>query len=169
MKKFFLLLVVIPSIHLSCTKCGCDMPPPLTSRSIFSFNLVVKNIAGQDLLNPEISGGYKKEEIKLYNQKADGSKKAITFTINKPLIAGNDKLDYFQLNSSQIMPSQGEKKDITYLQFRDETPYIVDLLTTSNFGGNRSDFMELSINYEQIERDVTLKEYINALFYFTKK
>ena len=166
MKNFFFLLLVISSIQFSCCKCE---PPPPQYGPIFSFNLVVKNLAGEDLLNPATIGGYNKDEIKLYNQKIDGSKKVITFTINKPLIAGNDKLDYFQLNSTQIMPPSGEKKDITYLQFRDETPYIINLITRTNYNGIRSDIMELSINYNQIERDTKLKDHINALFYFTKQ
>ena len=169
MKKFFLLLI-IASIHISC-KCGCDFPPTSSPMALSSggFNLVVRNATGQDLLNSEIPGSYKKDEIKLYNQQADGTKKPIAFTINKPIIKDNYRLEYFQLNSSQILPTRIEKKDITYIQFRDETPYMVEIITTANIGGKKSDFMELSINRQQIERDVKLKDYIKALFYFTKQ
>ncbi|RYG22169.1 MAG: hypothetical protein EOO07_00635 [Chitinophagaceae bacterium] len=166
MKNFILLLIIIANIQLSCCKCG---PPPKFSGPIFSFNLVVKNLSGEDLLNPASVGGYKKDEIKLYNQMVDGSKKAIVFTVNKPLTASNQKLEYFQLHSTQILPQTGNKKDVTYLQFRDETPYVIDIVAAIGYGGQKSDFMELSINSQQIERDVKLKDYINALFYFTKQ
>ncbi len=123
---------------------------------------MVKNAAGDDLLNPKTIDSYKTDEIKLYNQKADGTKKAISFTINQPKVGGSYKLDYFQLNSIKILPSYGNR-DITYLQFRDETPCLVEISSSGN------NLIELSINQEKIEQDEKLKEYINALFYFTKK
>jgi hypothetical protein len=163
MKNFFFLLIVISNIHLSC-KCGCELVPvsAKTCCDVSSFNLVVKNAAGEDLLNPKTIGSYKTDEIKLYNQKADGTRKTISFTINQPKIGQNYKLDYFQLNSIKILPSYGNR-DVTYLQFRDETPCMVEISSSGNY------LIELSINREKIERDEKLKEYINALFYFTKK
>ncbi|RYG22170.1 MAG: hypothetical protein EOO07_00640 [Chitinophagaceae bacterium] len=164
MKKLLVVVTLIISLNFSCGRmCACFQPVPL------SFNLVIKNAGGADLLKPSITGSYSKESIKVYTKAADGTITPLKFEINNPIPAGHTKIDYYQLVSPDLVKFSGSKnavgayEKIFFLQFRDEKPYQFDL-SYHQFGGK----LYLLLDGVQIPKDSKMLEYVNSLFYFIK-
>ncbi len=162
MKKFLILFSLIITLNFSCKEydkaCGCYNPVPLT------FNLVVKNTTGGDLLNPALSGYYAKDEIKLYREESNGSHTSLAFQVTPPIPSGSTKLDYYKITSSALISLvQAKMATSVFLQFKDEEPYRVDVSYEQ-----RNNRLILSLAGFDIPKDENMLPYLNALFYFTK-
>ena len=102
MKKFVIALAVLFVIIIGCKKlnggdiCACS---PLETAYLA---LVVKNAAGDDLLNTTTAGSFAQNQIQLYAKDANGAIKQINFSISPPLTFNNEKLNYHQLRSPEI-------------------------------------------------------------------
>lgn len=162
MRKLLVILAVLASLNLSCEpKCGCAPPPPA-----IPLRLVVKSVSGEDLLNPNTAGSFSLNEIQLYKKSADGKNVPIKFDIGRPVPAGADKIDFYQIVSSELKQygsgTNWFSTDIPYLQFRDEQPLKVLI----QFDSNRK--IDLYLNgYAALKESKA--PYDNILFYFTKK
>ena len=157
-KLLFLSVVVITCLYLSCCKCGPRPSPPP------SIHLVVKNVAGEDLLNPLVNGSYSKAEIKLYKKFGASTTKSIQFDISPPLPVGYPKTDYYRLASSELINHTSNymlQSDTVFLQFRNEPPYRVLLQNEAN--GKLS----LSLGGYANPQDENWPR-PNKLYYFTK-
>ncbi len=159
MKKLLILSVFIVSLNIAC-KCGCAEPAP------YVVNLVIKNIAGNDLLDPTTSGFYSIADIKLY--KIDnGVKTPLRFEIQMPITSGSSKIQFYRLVSDQLGGYSSSPNHYTtsipYIQFKDEEPYKVAVQFDAKWKQ-----MSLYANGYEMLRDESWPVR-NSLFYFTKK
>lgn len=160
MKNFFLLLIFIASIQFSC--CKCEPPPPLF------FNLVVKNVVGEDLFNLSTTGAYSKDDIKLYikSEKIKDST-FLEFVINNPVQTGKSKIGFYHLTSREITNywwnAYNTRAETVFLQFRNEVPHKVMLRFDKAVS-----IMSLFIDDADVLKDEKMPRN-NYLFYFTKK
>lgn len=159
MKKLLILCAILININYAC-KCGCAEPAP------YVINLVVKNVAGNDLLDPTTSGFYSIADIKLY--KIDnGVKTPLQFEIQMPITSGSSKIQFYRLVSDQLGGYSSSPNHYTtsipYIQFKDEEPYKVAVQFDAKWKQ-----MSLYANGYEMQRDESWPVR-NSLFYFTKK
>lgn len=122
MKKFLFVVFIVFLANLGCKKldegdrlCACS---PVTEPTVV---LVVKNAAGTDMLNPATAGYFANNNIQLYY--LDGStQKKLNFYVRPSFSYGNDKFNYYQLHSSEmIRQSLTANKDL-YLKLGSNEP-----------------------------------------------
>lgn len=135
MKKILIVLSLLFIINLGCKKenvgggglCACSLlaPPPLS--------LVIKSSADVDLLNPKTTGYFDKNQIQLFAKDANNVVKQISFEIRPPFTyAANQKLDYYQLTSSEIPYLAKSLEQTFYLKLGDSKLYELNLKVTEN-------------------------------------
>lgn len=132
MKKFLISLLFL-SIGFSCKKdntlCGCS---PVE----YYFNLSVKNADNKDLLAPNTSGAYAKEQIEITYK--DGSKiKSLDFAITPPFSYGpgaDMKYGFYKIYSSRLMQIRLSGKTEFYIRFGDAEPLPLSFdVNTNNY------------------------------------
>lgn len=127
MKKFLAILVVVFLANLGCKKldendrlCACS---PIVEPTVI---LVVKNAAGADMLNPATNGYFANTAIQLYYQEANGSLKQLYFYVRPPFSYGNEKFNYFQLHSTEIIKNIVATNRSIYLKLGNNNPMKLD-------------------------------------------
>jgi len=164
MKKLvvlFMFSMFTASLNWSCTKCGCDIGPP-----IMTLSLVIKDLNGQDLLSPTVNGYYSQNDIHLYKKSTNGSLSLIKFDVLKsPIWLGNKKVEYYQLISAELITQAANQLsgDTLFLQLRNETPNKI-LLQLNRSAKSINLYLD---GYEAIKDDKMT--FTNSLFYYTKK
>jgi hypothetical protein len=136
MKKFSIAFTVLFVLIFGCKKideanggglCACS---PLPTAYL---NLVIKNTAGNDLLNTATAGSFAQSQIQLYAKDAIGNIKQINFYIRSPFSYGNDKFNYNQLMSDEIATLAKSIDNTFYLKLGNQNPYEINLQVNSNF------------------------------------
>jgi hypothetical protein len=128
MKKFVIAFLILLATNLSCKKenpiCACIHPP-----SIPYLNLVIKNVAGDDLLNSNNTGSFSNGQIQFYYKDANGSVKDVQYQIRVPFFYGNanDKFIYNQLYSTDIITVAKTGPTVFYLKLGENAPYELSL------------------------------------------
>jgi len=120
MKKFLVCLLFL-SIGFSCKRdnmlCGCS---PVD----YYFNLSVISADHTDLLAPNASGAYTRDQIEITYK--DGSKiKSLDFAITPPFSYGpgaDMKYGFYKIYSSRIMQLRLSGKTEFYIRFGDTEP-----------------------------------------------
>ncbi|RZL48518.1 MAG: hypothetical protein EOP00_09085 [Pedobacter sp.] len=134
MKKFLIAFVVVFIANLGCKKiieqplCACS--PVQTAY----LNLVIKNAAGNDLLNNAVAGSFKKDDIQLYSKDVNGNITQLSFSIQPPLTFNNEKFNYYQLLSQEIAILAKSVDQTFYLKLGNQPSYTVNLQLTANLG-----------------------------------
>ncbi|WP_199118507.1 hypothetical protein [Pedobacter sp. ASV28] len=128
MRKFLIVLFVVFMANFGCKKvaeterlCACS---PTVYPQLF---LVVKSPNGADLLNPAVSGSFTSSQIKLYQKESNGSLKQIGFGIRPSFSYGNEKFDYYQLISAELMALAKSIDQSFYLKVGDHAPLEINL------------------------------------------
>ncbi len=135
MKKFLIILSAIFMIGLGCKKenigggglCACS---PITYPPL---SLVIKNSADVDLLNPKTTGYFDKTKIQLYAKDTNHTIKPINFEIRQPFsYSANQKLEYYQLISNEILLLAKHIDQTFYLRLGDNKLYELNLKVNNN-------------------------------------
>ncbi len=160
MKKLLILFVIVAAcLNFTC-KCGCEQPTP------YVINLVVKNLAGEDLLNPTVNGSFSATDIKLY--KVDnGMRTPLRFEIHMPVTSGSLKNQFYRLVSDELGWHSSSPNHFTtsipYIQFKDEEPYKLAVQFDEKWKQ-----MSLYANGYEMQRDENWPVK-NSLFHFIKR
>jgi len=164
MKKILIVFVALFIINFGCKKidenngggiCACSPTkyPDLT--------LVVKNAAGDDLLNSVVTGAYTKDQIQLFSKNASGVVKHISFYLRPPFYYGNSKFKYNQIYSEEIVALSKVSGNTLYLKLGSAEPLELNL-TVGNFKVEK-----LLIDKKEAAVDnATLSAYL-TVFYLT--
>jgi hypothetical protein len=163
MKKFLIALVVLLVLNLSCKKerglCACSIPVNPT------LNLVLKNSAGEDLLNSTTTSSYSKNDIQLFYKDASGVSRDISFSIRPSFTYENIKFDYNQLSSSEIVKLANLSTATFYLKLGNNPTYEIVL-------GLGQDKMidKIYINNQEANKEASINKYFLAgnIFYLVK-
>lgn len=127
MKKIILAFLVVFVANLGCKKldegdrlCGCSpvTEPPLT--------LVIKGANGVDILNPASANAFSSNDIKLYYLETNVQKQ-LTFYIRPNFTVDNNKFDYYQLNSSDIVRLATSSTKDFYLKLGQREPLKINI------------------------------------------
>ncbi|MBD1392057.1 hypothetical protein [Mucilaginibacter glaciei] len=164
MKKFILALVVLFAANVGCKKasndggniCACS---PIVGPSL---HLVIKNSAGQDLLDDKTTGGLTKDKIDLYRKDAAGNIVKIYFGIQPPFQYGEQKFPFYQLFTSDFGFLQSAN-NIAYLKLDDKL-YELSI----QLGTNSSRVDKLFIDKKETEKDTGAVNSYVSVFYFTR-
>jgi len=161
MKKFILVSLILFITGVGCRKvnplCGCS---PLQSPELM---LVIKNAAGEDLLDSKTSGYLSKDKIKLFKKDAKGIETQLTFYVRPPFSYGNDKFNFNSLYSFDF-PYSSAGEGTFYLKTGDDPAYELKVKVNSNING----LDKLLIDNKEAEKDNgTIAKYV-TIFYLTK-
>ncbi|TKC08336.1 hypothetical protein FA048_14360 [Pedobacter polaris] len=132
MKKFIIAFAIVFIVNLGCKKiidqpvCACS---PVSTGYL---NLVVKNAAGNDLLNSNVTGSFAQNQIQLYAKDANGNIKQINFSIRPPITFNAEKFNYHQLLSQEIAILAKSIDHTFYLKLGNQLPYEINLQVSSN-------------------------------------
>lgn len=104
MKKFLFICAILFIANVGCKKmnidggglCGCS---PTTGPT---FQLVIRNSFGEDLLNSKTSGAYSIDKIELYRKDVTGKVVPVNFSIRPPFSYGNESFSANSLYSADI-------------------------------------------------------------------
>ncbi len=162
MKKFTLVCFIIFIAGIGCTKvaplCGCSPP---TGAELM---LVVKNSAGDDLLNSKTPGAFSKDKIQLFQKDANGNEIQVSFGIFPPSSSANDNFKFYTLYhtgfSSMLTSGQGT----FYLKFADEPAHVLDLLLDKD----KLKLDKLLIDNKEAEKQNGAAVGGRTVFYLTK-
>jgi len=113
MKKFLIVCVLLFIAGVGCKKLDIDGGGGLCACSPISgpaFHLVIKNTAGEDLLNENTTGAYSKGKIEFFRKDEAGKVIPLGFSIRPPFTYGEHKVDFnvfyaSDLNFLQAVPS----------------------------------------------------------------
>jgi len=134
MKKFLIALTVIIVTSIGCKKelegggiCACsfDAPPYLS--------LVIKNAAGNDLLNSKTNGYIPASQLKVYRVETNGSTKNIEFGVRPPFSYGSNQFAFHQLYSQQVAALKPAETAVYYLQLANLPPYKLTVQMSTTF------------------------------------
>jgi|GEM_PF-698799 len=135
MKKFILVCAILFIANAGCKKmnvdgggglCGCS-----PARTGPQLNLVIKNAAGDDLLDNKSAGAYTKDKIELFRKDADGKVIPILFAIRPPFSYGDEKFKFNQLTTFEMSHIKSSSNNVIYLKLADKT-YELTLQTKEN-------------------------------------
>ena len=165
MKKFLLALVIVFLANLGCKKldksdgglCACS---PVYEPTLV---LVVKNAAGADMLNPATTGHFENNNIQLYYVEG-GTQKKLNFYVRIPFSYGNDKFNYYQLHSSDIIRQSATNNKEIYLKLGSNEPMKVSLELATD---PKFEIKKLLLgNKEATAEQGSVKSYVQNMFYF---
>ncbi|SFG90020.1 hypothetical protein [Pedobacter insulae] len=129
MKKFLIAFAIIIVAHLGCKKqeIGERGPCACSPLSYPYLSLVIKNAAGEDLLNLKTNNSFTVNHIKLYVLDANGQTKNVDFGIRPPFSYGSNQFTFHQLHAQNIVALTASTNGTFYLQLGDRTPYKLNL------------------------------------------
>lgn len=151
MKKILIVLAIIFAINLGCKKmnadddrlCGCSpVSPP-------ALNLVIKNAAGDDLLNVNSAGTVRNEKIEFYRVTADGKNTSIPFSIQPPFSYGDEKYNYNFLYVHATAYATASADNIIWMKLGADKLYKLKI--SINFQNNEVE--TVLINDKEIPKD----------------
>lgn len=163
MKKIILAFLVIFVANLGCKKlddgdkpCACSpvMEPPLT--------LIIKGANDVDMLNPNSANAFSSNDIKLYYLDTNGTQRQLTFYIKPNFTVDNNKFDFYQLHSSEIVRLATSLTKDFYLKLGQNEPFKI------NIEKNKDSFKlaKLTVNgVEKLPETGAISKYIPNIYY----
>jgi len=165
MKKILIAFLTLFIINLGCKKiddggtlCACSLMPTT------SLSFIIKNSAGEDLLNATTSGSYTSNQIQLISKGANGSIKQVSFFIRPSFSYGNEKFNFNQIFSEEIAVLAKTTQNSLYLKLGDDQPRLLRL-TVGNYKVEK-----LSIDNKELPMAInapTNYSYPNSIFALT--
>ncbi|MET1053820.1 MAG: hypothetical protein ABWY16_00795 [Pedobacter sp.] len=166
MKKFILVCAILFIVNAGCKKmnldgggaCGCS---PVQVG--LQLNLVVKNVAGDDLLDDKVAGAYTRDKIELYRKDSGGKTVPILFAIRPPFSYGDEKFKFSELSlldSSYVPNSAGS---VLYLKLGDKTYEL-----TLQAKPNTYTIEKVLIDQKEAEKDNGTVAKYSTIFYLTQ-
>lgn len=151
MKKFLTICVILFITNLGCKKMGIDGSgtcacSPVKGPELY---LVIKNNAGEDLLNEKTTGAYTKDKIELFRKDVDGKKIPLNFGIRPTFLYGDKKFNFNQLFSGDIMFLQKTGNNIIYLKLGADKVYELNLELHKEF----YEIAKITIDKKEAEQD----------------
>lgn len=162
MKKTIFLLAVLFLVNLACKKngegniCACSpLPEP-------ALTLIIKNVQGEDLLNPAINGALSESQIKLYTKSSNGAEQISKIYIQKPVnISPTEKFDFYQITAYEII-NLAKSGSPFYLKLGNAEP----LLLTLKYNESTRKVENLVINQQPAAKgEGIITSYIGNFFY----
>lgn len=167
MKKFVLVCIVLFIANIGCKKSNigggglCACSPIIVGPELY---LVIKNNAGEDLLNTKTTGAYTKDKIELYRKDETGKVLPIAFFIRLPFDYGNEKFAFNQLYVGGVGNTQKSPDNTLFLKLGDNKLYQLNL--TLNQGLYKVE--KVLIDNKEAEKDNgTVAKYL-PIFYLTE-
>jgi len=163
MKKFLFVCAVLFIGSVGCKKmnidgnglCACS---PITQPEL---TLVIKNAAGDDLLNDKTTGAFTKEKVELYTKDGAGKVIPVTFSIRPPFSYGDEKFNFYQLNFG--LGFMQNKNSILYLKLGEGK--VFELTFELNEGSYA--LSKLLIDQKEAQKDLGTVLKYKSIFYFT--
>lgn len=163
MKKIIIVCVILFIANVACKKtnidggglCACS---PMRSPEL---NLVIKNNAGDDLLNSQTTGAYSKDKIELFKKDGNGNAIPINFGIRPPFSNGNEKFNFNFLSASGITYSQTANDNIIYLKLGEGKLHELALQVSQ-------EGLKLSIDKIEAKKDTSNVARYAYIFYLTE-
>ncbi len=153
MKKFLAICILLFIVNISCKKmdlgggglCACS---PIAGPELF---LMIRNTAGEDLLDPKTIGAYSKGEIQLFRKDENGKEIPVNFSIRPSFIFGEQKaqFNFNQLYVQEFNFSQNQTTKSLYLKLGKKVLYELDI----QFRKSSIEIETLLINKIDAERD----------------
>lgn len=165
MKKTLIVLAVLFITGLGCKKiidtggglCACS---PVQENYL---SLVLKNNASKDILDPTTTDHLAKDKIQLYSKSATGEIKQISFGIRPPFSYGDDKFEFYQLISAEILWLATSVDNNFYLKLGDSKEYLLNIKITNNkIEKLLIDKLELPLE----KPTATAYSYVNSIYSF---
>lgn len=165
MRKTLLALLIVFVANFGCKKldesnggglCACSpvSEPPLT--------LVIKGANGVDLLNPATIGYFSNNDIKLYHLDESGAQKQLNFFVRPTFSYDDEKFDYYQMHSTEIIRLATSVTKDFYLKLGDGEPLKINLERIKN--GFK--LGKLTINrVEKLVETGAISKYMPNLYY----
>jgi len=166
MRKFLIAFLIVFVAHVGCKKmdvggdtlCGCSpVSPP-------SLNLIIKNSAGQDLLDEKTANAFTKETIQVYRYDETGKVVQLPFLIRPPFKYGDQSFANYLLSLPALFFESVSASPKTYLKLGNQEPYEVELLTENN---NQKISGKVFINKQEIPGEKTTTNGFVPIFYLT--
>jgi len=167
MKKFLIVCFVIFVASVGCKKeniggggaCGCS---PVVGPQLM---LVVKNSAGEDLLNSNTAGSFSKDNIKLFSKDANGKETQLYFNVRPPFnYTPTESFTSNTLYSVGFSQLWAANKGTIYLKLGDAPAYELNV----EIDNNKSKVEKVVINNKEAEKDKgAVAKYAN-IFYLVK-
>lgn len=165
MRKTLIVLAVLFITGLSCKKiidtgdglCACS---PVQENYL---SLVLKNNASKDLLDPATTEHLTKDKIQLYSKSANGEIKQISLGIRPPFSYGNDKFEFYQLISAEILWLATSVDRNFYLKLGDNKEYQLNIKITNN---KIEKLLIDKVELPQEKPGATPYQYVSSIFSF---
>jgi len=166
MKKVLFVCLILFIAGIACKKedigggglCACS---PITGPQL---DLVIKNTAGDDLLDPKIAGAYSKDKIQLYRKYANGKVVPVDFTIRPTFLYNTEKFNYQTLHAEAYSALQASADNIMYLNLGGDKIYELKLILTQQ----KYNLDRLLIDNQDAEKDKSNVAKYVTIFYLTK-
>jgi len=164
MKKFIAVLFVVFVANFGCKKmdegnrlCACS---PIQEPTLV---LVLKNAENMDVLNPNTNGYFATNNIQLYYQEEGETQKQLNFYIRPSFSYGNEKFDYYQLYSSEIIRKATTANQNFYLKMGNNEPIKLNV----EFDGNQKYLVsKLLVNGTEADAEKGgVVNYVRNIFY----
>lgn len=165
MKKILIAFLTLFIINLGCKKiddggglCACSLMPAT------SLSFIIKNSAGEDLLNAATPGAYTNNQIQLLSKDANGSIKQVSFFIRPSFSYGNEKFNFNQIFSEEIAALAKTTKNSLYLKLGNDEPRLLRMTV--------GDYKVEKLLIDNIELPLAINtptnySYLNSIFALT--
>ena len=166
MKKFILACVILFIVNMGCKKTNADGGAPCGCSPVMgpSFSLVIKNSAGQDLLNPQTTAALTQEKIELYRKDAGGKIIPLNFSIRQPFTYGNEKFTFYQLYINDLSFINDAGDNTAYLKLGNGPVRQVNVF----LGQNPVLVNKVLVDKKEIESDKDNGKTYLSIFYLTE-
>jgi hypothetical protein len=166
MKKIIIVCVILFIANVGCKKtnidggglCACS---PVTAPEL---NLVIKNTAGDDLLNDKTAGAYSKDKIELFRKDGNGNIVPLNFSIRPPFSYGNEKFNFNLLTVPSISYLQTSDNNIVYLKLGEGKLHELSL----QLNQGKYDLEKLLIDNKAAAKDTGNVAKYASIFYLTE-
>jgi hypothetical protein len=166
MKKFTIVCIILFIAGVGCKKTNidggglCACSPKVEPE----LSLVIKNNAGDDLLNDKTAGAYSKDKIELFRKDGDGKIIPINFSIRPPFSYGDEKFNFNLLYTSGISYLQKPADNIIYLKLGEGKLYELNV----QLNKGKYAIEKLLIDNKEAEKDKGNVAKYAAIFYLTE-
>ena len=166
MKKFLIMCAILFIANVGCKKtnigggrlCGCS---PVVGPQL---NLVIRNSAGEDLLNDKTARAYSKDKIEFFMKDGNGKVVPISFGIRPPFSYSDGKFNFNTLFSDAIGVMQESTDKVIYLKLG--SGGLHELKFTVN--AHKLDMEKLLIDDKEPERAKSNAANFPLIFYLTE-
>jgi hypothetical protein len=166
MKKTIIVCAILFIANVGCKKTNVDGGRLCACSPVRvpQLNLVIKNNAGDDLLNNKTSGAYSKDKIELFKKDANGNVIPIAFNIMPPFSFADEKFSFSFLHSAAISYLQTANDNIIYLKLGEGKLHELNVqLNQGKYGVEK-----LLIDNKAAVKDTSNLTKYESVFYLTE-